>query len=414
MSGLNPGRRAAGEVLMEAERGRHVDRELARRAPVGRDRALAWALALGVLRRRGEVDAVLDPLCSRPLERLDGAVRVALRVGAYECLFQRTPVHAAIDQAVRLCEHLGGARGRGLVNAVLRRVPETPPTLPPTANHPDWLVRRWAERYGDEAVNAWCAANDRPAVLTAVPREPGGADGLVEAWRSAGLPARRARVRGVEQDGVTVDHPDGPVEGLPGWSDGAWWIMDAAALAAADLLGEVRGLRVLDACAAPGGKTLRLASRGARVTAVDLSPDRLQLLEHSLGRLGLEATAFAADWLVPDYLDPGLAGPFDAALVDAPCSGLGTVRRHPEIRWNRLPSDPAAMQLRQKPLLAEIARRVRPGGTLVYAVCSPEPEEGPAVVRSLKGWTLEHELHTAPPLDDEDGFYAARLRRNGP
>ncbi len=166
---------------------------------------------------------------------------------------------------------------------------------------------------------------------------------------------------------------------------------------------------MLDACAAPGGKTLRLAAGGARVTATDESAARLGRIRENLGRTGLVADRVLAwDWL--DGPCPDLAR-FDAVLVDAPCTGLGTLRRHPEIKWRRLPSDPAAMALRQRPILANAARHVAPGGALVYAVCSPMPEEGEAVVASLAEWTVTRRWAAVPPSGDEDAFQAFVLRR---
>jgi 16S rRNA (cytosine967-C5)-methyltransferase len=170
------------------------------------------------------------------------------------------------------------------------------------------------------------------------------------------------------------------------------------------------GWTALDACAAPGGKSFRLATRGAAVTAVDAQARRLQKVGEGARRLGLPVQEAVHDWLRGPCATLGL---YDLVLVDAPCTGLGTLRRHPEIKWRRLRSDPAAMAIRQVPILQAAAAHVRPGGVVVYAVCSPEPEEGIRVVEALQGWSIERSLRFAPPAGDEDAFQAFLLRKAG-
>ncbi len=408
---LNPGRLAAGQVLLEVQAGRHADRALVRLAPPqGRDRALAWQLVYGVLRRRGELDGAVAAVSSRPLDELDPPVLAALRVAAWERFHGRAPVHAVVDQGVALVHALGAPQAKGYANAVLRRV--TPVEVPATANHPDWWVDRWRERVGTEAVEAWCRRNDTQAPLGVVAKDD--PERVRRALSEHGR-VRAATVAGEPVAGAfLVTDLSGPIDALPGFAEGGWWVMDPASCAAADLLPVEPGQRVLDACAAPGGKSLRLASRGARVMACDLSKDRLRELKASARRTGLGPIARQVDWL-SDPWTPKV--PFDAALVDAPCTGLGTLRRHPEIRWSRQPTDPAAMALRQGPILAAAAATVRPGGALVYSVCSPEPQEGKAVVQAWvesdtgRDWSLVEERLAAPPIDDADCFYAALLRR---
>ena len=195
--------------------------------------------------------------------------------------------------------------------------------------------------------------------------------------------------------------------------------MDPAAVMVADMAlqaaqtgrgGDKSPPRILDACAAPGGKTFRLHSQGARVVAVDRSSERLALLQQNAARLGHDVEVQAHDWLDSPH---GTLGEFDVVLVDAPCSGLGTVRRHPEIKWRLLPSDPAAMGLRQRPILAAASHHVKSGGALIYAVCSTEPEEGEAIASSLEGWEITQRWNSVPPMGDEDGFQAFELRRQG-
>ena len=327
-----------------------------------------------------------------------------------EQLGWKAPDHAVVSQGVALTHALGVGRASGFANAVLRRV--APVDLPPTANHPDWWVARWRERVGEEALAGWCASNDRPAPL--------GIAVVGDLDDVAGALAEVAEVRPATAGGEPVPQAlllegwSGPIPELPGFAEGAWWVMDPASVAVADLVPVDDGIRVLDACAAPGGKSLRLATRGARVMACDASRERLQRVRANARRTGLGVIPRHVDWLTEPW-SPRV--PFDAALVDAPCTGLGTLRRHPEIRWSRLPTDPAAMALRQVPILAAAAATVRPGGALVYSVCSPEPEEGEGVVQAWlgsaegSGWSLETERCMAPPVDDADCFYAARLRR---
>jgi 16S rRNA (cytosine967-C5)-methyltransferase len=226
----------------------------------------------------------------------------------------------------------------------------------------------------------------------------------------------------------------GPISALPGYDDGAWWVQDAAATFPARLLGDVRGLKVADLCAAPGGKTAQLAAAGAKVVAVDRSPPRLKRLAANLSRLGLSAETVAVD------VGEWQAGPFDAVLLDAPCSATGTIRRHPDIPWVKQPEDVATLAAVQARLLRRAAELVRPGGLLIYATCSLEPEEGAAQIDSFLAERLDfehvpvtpaevggetslisinHDLRTLPfhmPDSDKrmagcDGFYAARLRR---
>ncbi|MEC8425319.1 MAG: RsmB/NOP family class I SAM-dependent RNA methyltransferase, partial [Myxococcota bacterium] len=199
--------------------------------------------------------------------------------------------------------------------------------------------------------------------------------------------------------------------GMAGFAEGRWWVMDPAAAAVADLaVGAAAGPapRILDACAAPGGKSLRMASRGSGVVAVDQSATRLARVKEASIRTGLPVETVQHDWLKGPQPD---LGKFDVVLVDAPCTGLGTIRRHPEIKWRRLPTDPAAMALRQRMILGAASQHVVPGGALVYAVCSPMEEEGEPVVASLQGWHVRDRLATFPPAGDEDAFQAFVLER---
>lgn len=409
-SRANPGRIGAARALLATEEGEALDEVVAQLLPEeGPDRALGWHLALGTVRRQGSVDAALRPLLRQPLDALDAPVRAALRLGAFERLHGRAPAHAVVDQAVEVARALGAGRASGLVNAVLRRV--APPREPSRAvqlDHPAWLVARWDARYGAEATTAWCTANLEPPPLFLVARAS--AEALAARLADAGVSSEPAHLGGEPVPGVLRVEAAGRVEVLPGFADGAFWVQDAASAWLTDLV-PVEARTVLDACAAPGGKSFRLAARGARVTSVDRSARRLERLRDSLRRLGLEATVRVHDWAEGPLA--GL-GRFDAVLVDAPCTALGTVRRNPEVKWRRGPFDPVAMAPTQRAVLEGAAAHVAPGGALVYVVCSPEPEEGPDLVAGFladhPGWVQEATRHTAPPEGGEDAFWGARLR----
>ncbi len=412
MKSANRGRVAAARALLAVEDGGHVEEALARLAPADpADRSLAFFLALGVLRRRSHVDAALRPGLKQPLGALDASVRATLRVGAFELLYARTPPHAALHQAVEVARAVGAGRASGLVNAVLRRVrPPEGLSRADALDHPPWLVARWSARYGDAATDSWCARNNTPPALFAVTPDDG--EALAARWREAGLNVSPAALHGASLPGVwRVDDHSGVIPDLAGFAEGGFWIQDAASAAVADLVPVAPGARVLDACAAPGGKSFRLAARGADVLAVDLDPERLARVAESTARLGLSIALRAHDWLT----GPLDVGTFDAVLVDAPCTALGLVRRHPEIRWRRQLLDVLRAPERQRRILEAASTHVAPGGALVYAVCSPEPEEGTDVIAAFlaahPAFVEEARLSTAPPEGDEDAFFGARLRR---
>jgi 16S rRNA (cytosine967-C5)-methyltransferase len=406
---------AAARALAEVDGGAHVEDVLARVAPAeARDRALAWFLALGVLRHRGQVDAALRSVLTRPIGSLDPAVRAAVRLGVFEKLFGRAAPHAVVHQAVEVAKATGAGRAKGLVNAVVRRARAEPNLAPHEAlDHPAWIVARWTERYGAAATAAWCAANREPAPLVIVAPDP---EAVAAQLRDAGQPTAPVRLGVRELPGaLRLEAPEGAVTDLPGFAEGAFWVQDPAAIAVADLVGAKPGMRVLDACAAPGGKTLRLLTAGAEVVAVDSKGPRLQRLRAALERMGLTATLRHHDWREGPLPDAG--APFDAVLVDAPCTGLGTLRRHPEIRWRRQLTDLVSVPPVQAAILSAASEHVRPGGVLVYAVCSPEPEEGRAIVDAFlathPSFREIEQLHTAPPVDGEDAHAAVRMVRAG-
>jgi 16S rRNA (cytosine967-C5)-methyltransferase len=392
-----------------------------------RDRALVRALATSVLRRLGTLRHLLDRVLEHGLPRDATRVETALLIGAAQILWLGVPDHAAVDLAVRLVQaDRRAARYAGLVNAVLRRVAREGTqglvAIDTTAlDTPGWLMARWLESYGADTARAIAVANGRePALDFTVRSDP-------ERWAGAlgGRVLPTGSVRAIVH---------GPLTQLPGYTDGAWWVQDAAAALPARLIGDVRGLTVADLCAAPGGKTAQLAAAGARVVAVDRAPARLERLRGNLARLNLAADTVAAD------VTQWRAGPFDAVLLDAPCSSTGTIRRHPDIPWLKRDADIATLAALQRRLILRAAELTKPGGILVYCTCSLEPEEGIEVVRGLLhdspnlrrlpipaaemhghgDWlTPDGDLRTLPcHLDDPDsrqagldGFYAARLQR---
>ncbi len=420
-----PQRAAAFEVLKSVlEQRQPLDEAFSRatRDLNVRDRAFVRALTALALRRKPEIDCVIAACLERPLPGNAKAVHHVLSLGVAQALFMATAAHAVASTAVELVRSLGFPRYSGLVNAVLRRVlrePDAFAAVRAKAWWPAWLVEPWAEAYGAETA---------AAILAAIAEEPP-LDITVKNAAEIGLWAERLGAE-VLPTGTLRLRPSGAVEDLPGLAEGAWWVQDAGAALPALLLGEVSGLRVADICAAPGGKTLQLAARGARVTAVDRSAQRLERLRENLARTGLEAEVIAADaaaWQ-PDE-------PFDAVLLDAPCSATGTLRRHPDVAWTKTGADVTKLGKTQAALLKDVARLVKPGGLLVYCTCSLQPGEEtaspasppegfvaePVRAEEIGGWDFairaDGALRTLPcHLGDSggiDGFYAARFRKIG-
>ena len=431
-----PARRAAIELLSAViDKKQPLDDILSRSLATGwmfdlpaRDRALARAIVATSLRRRGEIDRVLDTFLERGMPDKGGKLYPILLSGAAQLIFLKTPPHAAIDLAVRLAQWDSRARRYDkLVNAVLRRVAKEGEAIvasldAPRVNTPDWLWERWVARYGEDRAHAIAAANliEPPLDLT-VKSDP-------QHWaiEMSGrvLPNRSVRLL-----------PKGRIEALPGFEQGAWWVQDVAASLPARLMGNVNGQSVADLCAAPGGKTAQLALAGASVAAVDISKTRLKTLSANLARLGLAATTVAADaatWSPEER--------FDAVLLDAPCSSTGTIRRHPDIPYLKSPKDIEALAALQARLLDNATALLKPGGTLVYSTCSLELEEGEAQIAALLArnsgvqvdpilpsdvfgqpdWlqppgflrTFPYQLDLGTPeWSGMDGFFAARLKR---
>ena len=424
---------------------RTLDAELRRRPTLDpRDRALATELVYGILRHQGRLDYALGRFCKQPLPKLELKVLLLLRLGAYQLLcLERIPESAAVNTTVELARRLALERATGFINGVLRALGRGRQQLVwPDADRaplahleqalslPHWLAERWLQELGATEARQLAAAllepapttlrvntlrTDRPAFLAAL--AAAGHQGEATRFAPEGV---RLLSRGAAP--------------LPGDAEGWYQVQDEASMLIAHCLGPRAGEVLLDVCAAPGGKTTQMAAltgnRG-RITAVDLHPQRLRLVEHGAARLGCSGITTRAWDLTrrPTFLDPASC---DGVLVDAPCSGLGVLRRNPEARWRLHPADITLLAERQAAILQQAAPLVKPGGRMLYAVCTTTPEETdcqvaaflaahpdfrleplythlPAACRELldahgclRSWPHRHGL---------DGFFAARLVR---
>lgn len=387
-----------------------------------RDRGFARTLVATTLRRLGQIDRLIDECLQEPLPQKASAVYDILRIAAVELLVLGVAPHAAVDSAVTLVRSRGHDKFAKLVNAVLRRLDREArgriQEMPALDALPAWLADSWRGTYGGAGAEAMAAAVlVEPTLDISVREDPTGwAEKLGATVLATG----------------TLRRPlDGRIDALPGFEEGAWWVQDAAAALPALLLGDVKGRTIVDLCAAPGGKTAQLLSRGAGVIAVDRSAKRVARMEHNLARLGLAASTVTAD---ATRWRPSM--PVDAVLLDAPCSATGTTRRHPDIPWLKSAADVAKLVKLQDALLDAAVAMVKPGGTIVYCTCSLELAEGQARIAALlaRNPAVERvplqpreigglgeliteigDLRTRPDhLVDQgglDGFYACRLRR---
>jgi len=390
-----------------------------------RDRALVRMLVSTILRRLGTLRHLISRALDRGLPDNAPQVDTALLIGAAQILFLEVPDHAAVDLAVRLVQgHRHTVRYAGLVNAVLRKIARERSrlaALDPALDVPDWLMQRWIANYGVDTARAIAAAHANEPALDITVKS----DSAAWAQRLGGRLMPNGSVR-------LIAH--GPVPTLPGFDEGQWWVQDAAAALPAHLFGNLRGKKVADLCAAPGGKAAQLANAGALVTAVDRSTPRLQRLTENFARLHLSCESVVADAAQWN------GGPFDAVLLDAPCTATGTIRRHPDIPWLKSEQDLQKLVQLQRRLLDHALTLLAPQGRLVYCTCSLEPEEGEQAVESLlkrdarvrrlpiiaseifglgEFLTASGDLRTLPyhwPDADSrmsglDGFFAARLIR---
>lgn len=404
------------------------------RAPLTdeRDRALAGEIATGTLRWRAAFDHVIGAFAKRPVSRLDFEVLTVLRLSLFQLLhLDRVPAAAIVDDAVELTRKAGKKSAAPFVNALLRRasrergklpLPSRPPEdgseedwlayLSITLSHPRWLVERWLRRWGRTRTEAWVTFNNAPAPLTLranmlkISR-----DELAQQLALAGVatePCPRAA------NGLLVRTGNPLATSLA--HTGAFVVQDEASQLVADYADAQPGERVLDACASPGGKTTAMAASmrdEGVVIACDVRDRRIRLLSRTVHESGSRAVRVA-------MLDASRPLPFrpvfDLVLIDAPCSGLGTVRRDPDIKWRRSPDDFSALAERQRLILASAAAVVRPGGRLIYSTCSSEPEENEDVLQAFLDVTPDFRvegdaLRTWPFRDALEAFYAARLIR---
>jgi len=461
-----PARRAAFDVLLSEASARHAfdltAATAAGFAPLDeRDRALAYELVVGTIKRRNSLDRVIAAFSSAAARRLRPEVRESLRLGAFQLLYlDRVPAHAAVNEAVELCKGQGGRTG-SFVNAVLRRVAgegraelarlssgDSTEALAVRESHPDWLVALWSAELGRDAAEALMAADNLPAercvrvnrlrATVAEARAALAADGI-DARPAPGDPA-------MAPDALLIE--GGPLESSAAFADGLITpqsrASQLAALIAAAPVDAASAVRVADLCAAPGGKASQLAALlpAACIDAVDDDPRRAAALGANLARLGAaERVAVVQRDVLELGADPTLQGIYEAVLLDAPCSGLGTLASRPDLRWRRRPVDVARLAALQGRLLAAAAALVAPGGSLTYSVCTLTRAETLAVVERFLGggvagqslapsvaatWELDdlgaaspryrHPgngafVQTLPSRDATSGFFVARLRR---
>lgn len=375
-------RLAAGELVLAATDGKadfdvamHASRAFNRLE--GPDRGFARAMAGAALRGLGRIDWALGGMVQRPLADIEPPLRALLRVGAAQLWMLGVADHAAVSATVEAARQWHEARrGGGLVNAVLRRAArerEVWDTAPVTSVWPDWLAAKLKSAIGADRADAMALAQLEEPPIDLTLRAGVDAATWAERLEADILPGGSLRL-----------HGGGAIASLPGYEEGAWWVQDSAAAIAARLLGDVRGKAVADLCAAPGGKAMQLAAMGARLSAIDLSAPRIARLRQNVERARLPMQIVEADaraWRPAELLD--------AVLLDAPCSALGIIRRHPEGVWRRDPRDFVRFPAVQRALVDAAGEMLRPGGRLVYAVCTPTPEEGVEVVEgaiAAGGW----------------------------
>ena len=376
-----------------------------------RERALAMHLAFGAVQRRRTLDAALEELANRPVQRLERRLAHVLQLGVFQILFaDGIPPHAAVSESVELARRVIGPRATGLTNAVLRRIAaegpewyaalpeETPDEAALRHSLPDWIAELWFEAYGDERARALCAAANRPPALSLWPNP------LRDGERAVGQWLHEAAATVVRDEETGVLRVDGPLDvaGSQAFADGAVVPIARAAVLVAQRVGAKPGMRVLDLCAAPGGKTAVLAATGAQVTAVDAHTARAKTLRSTLRRLGIDAEVVAADGRTYRAAEP-----FDRILIDAPCSGLGVLAGRPDSRWRRTPEDTDELAALQVELITHARELLTPEGELHFAVCTLNPQENEAIAPAA-GLEAHDELRTWPDEGD-DGFYATRL-----
>ena len=445
-SSANP-RQAACETLLRIKKeggfaDRLIDIELSSGLLIGPDRGLYAELVFGVLRRQGTLDHILQQLLEKPMIELDPLALVILRIGLYQltCL-DRIPESAAVNESVNLAKLITPGTS-GLINAVLRNYirrrdsisfPDinTHPAAAIAARHsqPEWLAEQWIEQLGViEAQQLAEASSQQPPLTLRVNTLRSDRDGLLQEFTAQGIEAAPCRY---SPDGIVMTGRH-VVSTLPGFEAGLFAVQDEASQLASRLLGAEPGELVWDACCAPGGKTCHIAQQmddRGELIATDISRSKLTLVQDSLRRLGIDSVSTAvADLHQPETFPDG---EFDRILLDAPCSGLGVIRRNPEAKWRLFSGDITRLAAVQKTLLKNAAVKLKPGGTLLYSTCSTSEAENELVVEDFllhnPGFVLENLNDLFPAWSDliafygmfrvwphrhgMDGFFAARIRR---
>lgn len=436
-STVSPARRVAAAVLRRVEReGAYADRALAAEATRARldarERAFATQLAYGAVQRRLTLDHVIAVCSGRPVDQLDQPVRDALRLGVLQLLFLGgVAPHAAVDQSVELAKTAGGPAFK-LVNAVLRRAGREGPALlaaladttPQEAavlhSVPDWIAELWWDALGPDDARGLLASVNEPAEsalrVNTLVAEPAVVRVELAQRGVETNPAPAVLGAGEMAEGLVVESAFDPSTD-PLWNAGALVAQSRAAMTAALLLAPEPGMRVLDLCAAPGGKATHLAAlvgNAGEVVAVERNPRRAVQLRRTCERLRADCVRVE----IADAAVPRSDGPFDAVLVDPPCSGLGTLQGRPDLRWRARPEAIAELAELQRRILVAGAAALRPGGALVYATCTISPQENEQVVERFLAdhpdYALDGQaLQLLPHRDHTDGFYLARLRRTG-
>lgn len=441
-------RELAVEILLKVETRKAyadilLDHLLKRTALPARDRALLTQLVYGTLRWRGRLDWHLNRSLSRSLAGTKPYLKNLLRLTLYQLLFlDRVPAYAAVNEAVELAKKRGGEKAGGLVNAVARALLREKERQGPGLkgdrvsrlavfwSHPEWLVEKWLDYFGLDETEALLEANNQePALTLRANRLRGEREALLELLRAEGFDAEPALWA---PQGIRLKQGSAP-DRLPGFKQGLFQIQGEASQLIATILDPRPGERILDGCAAPGGKTIHIAElmgdRG-EIIATDLSAQGLEKLKQNVQRLSVTSVKpFLVD--LRRGLTEALAAPYDRILVDAPCSGLGTLRSHPEAKWHREERDLQRLSTLQKKILRRAAGYLKPGGTLVYSTCTLTREENEEVVEDFldreKNWALESVegylpkaaralsrgkyFLALPHKHGTDGFFAARMQR---
>ena len=441
-------RELAGEILFKVETRKAyadilLDQALRTAGLDERDRGLLTELTYGTLRWRGTIDARLTRNLRRPLAEVDPQMRNLLRLTYYQLLYlDRIPRYAAVNEAVEIAKIYRGRKAAGFVNGVLRnflREPRGDGQIPADGSvvslavqhsQPEWLVHRWLDEFGPEVAPALMrASNDKSPMIVRANLLKCTPDELLQRLLSAGI---EARVRRCSPQGILLPS-GGAVEKLPGFAEGLFQVQGEASQLVAYLLSPLPGERILDACAAPGGKSTHIAELmhdEGEVIAVDTSARGIERIRQNANRLGLKSVrGLRAD--INEQFSEMDGELFDRILLDAPCSGLGTLRAHPEIKWHRNENDVRRLSRLQSKILNRVAECLKPNGILVYSTCTLTLDENEENVQSFLAGHPKFELQDAarylpqqarhmvrgeyfealPHRDDTDGFFAARMRK---